>query len=370
MQTLRTNLCDLLGIEYPIVQSGMNGVAGPELVAEVCRAGGLGILAALRLTPDALRTQIRRIRELTDRPFGVNQWLHPDVRRPVDPAAVDSSVVADVQRTLNTFRARLGVTPADARPAQFPAFVDHSFEVIIEERVPVWSIGLGNPEPALVDRCHAAGILVMTMVTSVEDATAAAAAGVDIVVAQGAEAGGHRSIWRRGNDGPRPGIGTMVLVPQVVDAIDQPVLAAGGIADGRGLAAALVLGASGAMLGTRFIAAREAIAPAFFKSSVIAAGSGDTVVSTAFTGLPMRSLRNQFATDYESSGAPTLPAMLQANAADDIYKAAAQAGNRDYFPMPAGQSAGLISDMPGAADIVRSIVDEARTALDRLPRPR
>src|SRR5262249_2995283 len=154
---------------------------------------------------------------------------------------VDAGVVAKVQGTLNTFRARLGVAPADARPRQFPALVDDAFAVIIEERVPVWSIGLGNPEPTLVDRCHAAGILVMTMVTNVEDARAAAATGVDIVVAQGAEAGGHRSMWRRGDDGQRPGIATLVLVPQVVDAIRQPVLAAGGIADGRGLAAALAL---------------------------------------------------------------------------------------------------------------------------------
>ena len=206
----------------------------------------------------------------------------------------------------------------------------------------------------------------MTMVTSVEDAVATAASGVDIIVARGAEAGGHRSIWRRGTGAGCGGVGTMVLVPQVVDAVRQPVLAAGGIADGRGLVAALALGAAGAMLGTRFIAAREAIAPEFFKSAVVDAGSGDTVVSDAFTGLPMRTLRNRFATDYQASGSPVLPAMLQANAAEDIYKAAAQKGDREYFPMPAGQSAGLISDMPGAGYIVRAIVEEARATLERL----
>jgi NAD(P)H-dependent flavin oxidoreductase YrpB (nitropropane dioxygenase family) len=135
------------------------------------------------------------------------------------------------------------------------------------------------------------------------------------------------------------------------------VLAAGGIVDGRGLAAALALGAAGVMLGTRFIATREAIAPPFFKNAVIDAGAGDTVVSAAFTGLPMRTLRNRFATEY--GDAPVLPPMLQSSAADDIFTAAAQRGDADYFPMPAGESAGLIADLPAAADVVRGMVEEA-----------
>jgi len=131
--------------------------------------------------------------------------------------------------------------------------------------------------------------------------------------------------------------------------------------DGRGLVAALALGAAGVMLGTRFIAVRESIAPPFFKDSVLAAGTGDTTVSHAFTGLPMRVLRNRFADDYSS--APILPPMLQSNAAEDIFKAAAQRGDREHFPMPAGESAGLIGDMPAAADVVQAIVSEADAVL-------
>ena len=138
----------------------------------------------------------------------------------------------------------------------------------------------------------------------------------------------------------------MVLVPRIVDAVPQPAIATGGIADGRGVVAALALGAYGVMLGTRFIAARKSIAPPFFKASVLAAASGDTVVSDAFTGLPMRVIRNRFSDDY--AGGPVLPPMLQSGAAQDIFAAAARQGDREHFPMPAGESAGLVRDMPPA----------------------
>jgi len=343
----------MLKIRHPIVQSGMSRVAGPELVAAVSNAGGLGILAALRLEPDALRAQIRRIRELTNAPFGVNLWLHPAVVHPAAPDTIDLPTLAAAQGRLNEIRSRLGLASSTAAPARFPELVAHNLDVILDERVAVWSIGLGNPTRDMVSRCRARGVRVMAMVTNVTDALAAAGAGVDIIVAQGTEAGGHRSTWTAGSDEAS----TMVLVPRIVDAVTQPVLAAGGIVDGRGLAAALSLGASGVMLGTRFIATREAIAPPFFKNAVIEAGAGDTVVSAAFTGLPMRTLRNRFATEY--GDAPVLPPMLQSSAAEDIFKAAAERGDANYFPMPAGESAGLITDLPAAADVVRGMVEEA-----------
>jgi nitronate monooxygenase len=205
----------------------------------------------------------------------------------------------------------------------------------------------------MVLRCHDRGIAVMAMVTNVRDAQTVAAAGVDVVVAQGTEAGGHRSNWSEGAEEA----GTLVIVPRIVDAIDRPVVAAGGIVDGRGLVAALALGAAGVMLGTRFIATRESIAPDFFKQAVLAAGAGGTVVSAAFTGLPMRTLRNRFADDY--GDAPILPPMLQSSAAEDIFKAAGQRGDAAYFPMPAGESAGLIHDLPSAADVIRGMVGDA-----------
>jgi nitronate monooxygenase len=365
---LRTALCELLGIEYPIVQSGMGSVAGPELVAEVSRAGGLGVLASLSVPPEELRTRIRRVRALTDRPFGVNLWMHSELRPPVDPATLPAAAVRDVQSVLNRFRARLDVPATDARPDTGPAPIEPAFEVMLEERAPVFSTGIGLPDAEMVKRCHARGTKVIAMVATVEDARAAAALGADAVIAQGGEAGGHRSV---GVKLPAPEVatvGTLALVPQIADAVSLPVLAAGGIADGRGLVAALALGASGVLLGTRFVATRESMAPEFWKKRVLELDGSATTLTDAFTGQWARVLRNTFATEYRASGAPVLPGLLQTVAAQDVYAAAVARGDSEYFHMYAGQSVGLIHDLPGAGEVVEAIVREARAVLAALPR--
>jgi nitronate monooxygenase len=366
MDRLRTSLCDLLGVEYPILQSGMGGVAGPELVAEVSRAGGLGILAALRLSADQVRTGIRRVRDLTDRPFGVNLWLHTDIRPPVDPATLPQETIQRVQGTLNTFRDRLGLAATAARPAPVPDLIDEAFEVILEERVPVWSIGLGNPGREMVARCRERGVKVIAMVATVDDARAVAAAGVDAVVAQGSEAGGHRSTWVKPSSREGAQVGAMALIPQIVDAVELPVIAAGGIADGRGIAAALALGAVGALLGTRFVATRDSAAADFWKKALLEQSSEATTVTDAFTGLYARVLKSAFTDGYAASGAPVLPALLQSSAAQDIYAAATKQQNREYFPMHAGQSVGMVHDLPGAAEVVETLVRETCAALRAL----
>lgn len=363
---LRTSLCDLLGIEYPILQSGMGRVAGPELAAEVSRAGGLGILAGLGLDAATLRGQIRSLRRLTDRPFGVNLWLHTELRPPVDPARIPETVVLAVQEALNRFRVRLGLPQTSARPAAVPDRIAEAFEVVLEEQVPVWSIGLGDPGVEMVRRCHGRGIKVIAMVATVEDARKVAASGVDAVVAQGSEAGGHRSTWVKPASRELASIGTMALVPQVVDAVGVPVIAAGGLADGRGLVAAIALGAAGILLGTRFVATKESMAPPVWKSSLLDASSDATTVTDCLTGLHARALRNSFTEEYAASGAPVLPGLLQANAAQDIYTAAAKQGQRDYFPLMSGQSVGLVRNLPGAAEVVEALVREARATLASL----
>ena len=362
--SFRTPLCALLGIQYPILQSGMGRVAGPELVAEVCNAGGLGILAGLGVKGADLKTQIGRVRELTDRPFGVNLWLHTELRPPADVTKIPEERVRAVQETLNRFRERLRIPTTLARPAGVPDLIAEAFETILDERVPVWSIGLGNPGPDMVRRCHERGIKVVAMTATVEDARAVAASGVDAVVAQGSEAGGHRSTWIKSASREAACVGSIVLVPQVVDAVKVPVIAAGGIADGRGVAAAIALGASGAMLGTRFVATREANVPPFWKKAIVDGSSDATTNTDVLTGLYARAIRNSFTEDYAASGAPVLPALVQANAAQDIYNAAATQGKAEYFPLIAGQSVGLINDLPGAADVVRTIVAEARAAMN------
>ena len=362
--TFRTSVCDLLGVEYPIVQSGMGGVAGPEMVAEVSRAGGLGILAGLSVPPDDLRRMIRRTRELTDRPFGVNLWLHRAVQTPIEPKSIPEDAIVGAQTQLNRFRKELGLEPTLARPAAMPDVLGAAIDVVIDERVPVFSTALvGTQDAALVHRCHERGVKVLTMVASVDDARAAAASGVDAIVAQGGEAGGHRSIGGKPASPDRDSISTMALVPAVVDAVRVPVLAAGGIADGRGLVAALALGAAGILIGTRFVATREAMAPEIWKKRLIESDATATTLTDVFSGLWARGLRNRFSEEYRASGAPVLPPLVQRMAAQDVFNAAAKQQEAELFVMWSGQSVGLIHDLPGAADVVHTIVREARDVL-------
>jgi nitronate monooxygenase len=365
---LRTPLCDRLGIEYPIVQSGMGGVAGPELVAEVSRAGALGIIAGLNLTADRVRQAIRAVRAKTDRPFGVNLFMPDQLRPPVDPATIPDETTRAVQGVLNGFRRRLGLPTTTDRPPAVPDLIPAALEVILDERPPVFSIGLGNPEPALVSACRERGIQVMAMVTTVEHARTVERAGVDMVVAQGAEAGGHRSTWIKPPTVEAVSIGTLTLVPQIVDAVRVPVIAAGGIADGRGLVASLALGASGALLGTRFVATREATVPEFQKKTLLEAEAEATTVTDAVSGLWARFVRNTYTTEYDAARAPVFPALLQSRAAQDIFGYAGEQAAPEWFPMATGQSVGLVHDLPGAAEVVERIVREARAVLEALAR--
>ena len=363
MMRFRTVLCDLLGIQYPIIQSGMGTVAGPDLAAEVSRAGGLGVIGGLNQPPDELRKRIRFVREHTDRPFGLNLWLHAELREPVAVSTIPADTVAKVQTTLNTFRQRLDLPASTAAPPPAPALVDAGFEVILEEQVPVFSAAIGLPTPDMIERCHARGIKVMAMVSTVSDAREAASSGVDVIVAQGGDAGGHRSLGAKPTSPEPTMVGTMALVPQIVDAIRVPVVAAGGLADGRGLVAALALGAHGVLLGTRFVATRESMAPEFYKKCVLEREADATTITDAFTGQWARALRNTFATEYRASGAPTLPSLLQSVIAQDVYAAAAKNQDGEHFPMFCGQSVGLVHNLLGAAEVVETIVREAREVL-------
>jgi nitronate monooxygenase len=362
----RTPLCDLLRIEYPILQSGMGGVAGPELAAEVSKAGGLGILGGLMKTAEQIRTEIRQVRVLTDRPFGVNLWIHQDLRPPVPASSVTDDAITAVQEVLNTFRRRLGLPiPAD-RPAPPPDLIAEAFQVVLDERVPVWSTVFGPPDPAMIEECHRRGITVIAMVATPHAARTVVASGCDAVVAQGSEAGGHRATFAKPSSRDIGSIGAMALVPQIVDAVRVPVIAAGGVADGRGLVAALALGASGILMGTRFVATRESTAANVWKKALLEQDGDETTVTDAFTGLYARALRNRFTEEYAASGAPVLPTLWQSRAANDISAASIRDDNRDYFSMWSGQGVGLIHDLPGAGEVVELVIREARAALDKL----
>lgn len=237
---------------------------------------------------------------------------------------------------------------------------------MLEERVPVWSIGLGTPPAEMVERCHARGIKVIAMVATVEDALEVAAAGVDAIVAQGSEAGGHRSTWTKKASREQASIGTMALLPQVVGKIKVPVIAAGGITNGKGLVASIALGAQGVMIGTRFIATRESIAPDFHKKAIIESSSDTTTVTDVFTGMYARVLRNTFTEEYAASGTQVLPPFMQFMV-KDILEAAAAKNEKEYFPLYCGQGIGTFHDMPGAGEVIHQIIREARSVLRELP---
>jgi nitronate monooxygenase len=364
---LRTRLCDLLGIQHPVLQAPMARVASPALVAAVSEAGGLGILPGVGVPPPVLREQIREIHARTKRPFAVNLLLHEQFIAPADPAKLLRATIDGAQGMLNRFRGELKLPPRHDPPPPLPDLIGSAFAVILEERVPVFSIGLGRPTSQQMERCRAQGMKVIAMAATLADARVLAEAGVDAVIAQGGEAGGHRSTWVKPPSIEHAAIGAMVLVPQLAQALGIPVVAAGGIGTGRQLAAALALGATGVHMGTRFIATQESIAPAFHKQAVLASDGDGTRLTDAFTGLYARVLRNRFSEEYAASGAPVLPPLLQQMAAMDVTAASEAQGRSDFYPMYAGQGTGLLRELPAAGDVVRSIVNEALATIVNLP---
>jgi nitronate monooxygenase len=354
--SLRTPLCDVLRIRLPVVQAPMaGGFTTPELVAAVTRAGGLGSFGVMGMSAEAVRADVRRALELGGAPVAVNVLLAPP-----EPAGD-----ADAMRALLApFRERLGL-PIDPQPPVGPppdpplALV----EAALEAGATVVSGALGDPSP-LVPLARDAGAPLMSMVTTVDEARAHAAAGADVIVAQGAEAGGHRAIADVGPDGP-PLVGTLALVPRVVDALDVPVVAAGGISDGRGLAAALALGATGASLGTRFLLAPESGAAPVYRERLRGLEETETVVSDAVTGRPARWIRNELVESLRA-GPGHLGWGPQRAAVSDVWAAAAKAGEADLVPMLAGLGAPPADPELPAEEIVAAVVSQAEEVLSRL----
>ncbi|MBI1962653.1 MAG: nitronate monooxygenase [Candidatus Rokubacteria bacterium] len=322
---LHTPLCDLLGIRYPICQAGMGWVARSALAAAVSAAGGLGVIAAVHGTPAELRDEIRRVRDATDRPFGVDVLFA-------------------------TIRA------AGAEVERFTDQVKGWTDVALEERVPVLIAGLGNPGPVTAE-AHRLGIKVMALCGNVKQARDHAQNGVDVVIAQGHEAGGHTGR-----------IGGLVLIPAVVDAVaPTPVVAAGGLADGRGLAAALALGAVGVWMGTRFIATGEAWGHDNYKKKVVAIDEEGTVVHRGATGKPCRAVRNNFTREWEKRVGEILPFPLQAQRVGfPAALLARERGDVENGHAACGQSAGLVRDIVPAREVIERVVAEAEAVLARL----
>jgi nitronate monooxygenase len=351
----RTPLCEHLGIGHPIVLAPMAaGPSTPELTAAVSNAGGLGMLAASGLPPEILREQIRAVRASTSRPFGVNFLLAG-----IEDGNHDT---AEMQRFLDRYRPELELQPGQPEPPVPAPLLPAQLEVCVEEGVTIFGGAAGNPAP-LLGAARDTGGEVWAMVTTVDEAMRMEAQGVDVVVAQGAEAGGHRSALDLGPDDEAPLVGTLALVPQVVDAVSVPVVAAGGIGDARGVVAALALGAQAAQLGSRFLVARESGAFPAWKDAVLGAAETDLVVTRAYTGRPARGVRNRLYAELTAEGPPPLAWPLQRAAAGDIYDAARERGEIDLFPLLAGQAPRLTRPDQAAGDIVAELVADAAALL-------
>jgi nitronate monooxygenase len=342
-----TRAAELLGIRRPIVQAPMAGSTTPELVAAVSEAGGLGSVGAARTPPDDLRATIRRIRELTDRPFGVNVFAWPPFDADADPTRTLAGLAPLYED--------VGVAaPAEVRAPFDPStLLERQLAVVAEERVPVFSFTFGIPP---LDEVRAAGAVIAGTATSPAEAAALERAGVDLVVAQGSEAGGHRGTFLHGFDEGL--IGSLALVPAVVDAVAVPVLAAGGIMDGRGVAAAFALGADGVQVGTAFLSTGESALGDVERR--VLAGAGSTVVTDRFTGRPARGVRNALSTRLED--VEPLPFPLQAVATGPVTRAAVEQGREELAQVLAGQGAPRGRAL-GAAELVATLVRETDEVL-------
>jgi enoyl-[acyl-carrier protein] reductase II len=308
----------------------MGFVARSELAAAVSEAGGLGVIGAAFLTLDELRREIRKVKEKTDKPFGVD-ILFATYGRPSD----------------------------DPRVEEFTDEVRKQIDIVFEEGVPVLASGLGNPAP-VVPQAHKLGMKVVGLVGNTKNAKRVAASGVDIIVAQGYDGGGHTGR-----------VGTLTLVPAVVDCIKLPVMAAGGIADGRGLVAALALGAVGIWMGTRFVASKEAYAHNNYKNKITEIDDEGTTRTRCFTGKPCRVIKNKTSAEWEKREDEIEPfpiqiAKISQYIGENVYEASRLHGKIDIGSCAAGQSSVLIHEVKNCAQILTEIMNEADEILTKL----
>jgi nitronate monooxygenase len=354
MSWSRRALCDLLAIEHPIIQAPMAGASTAALAAAVSNAGALGGFGATDSSPEELRQVIRSIRQKTDKPYIINLYL--DRRAPyVRNAGHEAALKRALAPAHSELRAGEVPDPVDL----FGRF-DSQVAIVIEERVPVLSSHFGAPDSTTIRALKANGTRVIATATTIKEACQLEAAGLDAIIAQGSEAGGHR-----GTFSAQPGtadIGTLALVPQIVDAVSLPVIAAGGIMDGRGIAAAMMLGASGVQMGTAFVGCPETAVHAAYVERLLMADPGDAVLTDAFSGRPMRVLRNRLVDLLEGHRAHRLAFPEQLSMTRNLRKAATAASNAEFMSMWAGQGVTLARAVP-AAELVEHFVAEARQLL-------
>ena len=350
-------LLDLLGIELPIVQAPMAGANGAAMAIAVSEAGGLGSLPCAMLDPAKVRAEIGVIRQQTTRPFNVNFFCHT-------PPEPDPQREAVWRETLAGYYAEFGLDPAATAPAASRAPFDEAMCEIVEDLKPeVVSFHFGLPARALLDRVKAAGSRVLASATTVAEARWLDERGCDGIIAQGFEAGGHRGMFL--SDDVATQVGTLALVPQVVDAVRVPVIASGGIGDGRGIAAAFALGAAGAQVGTAYLFTPESTISDLHRAALHAPDTDATAVTNLFSGRPARGLVNRLMREIGplSEAAPAFPTAGSALA--PLKARAEAAGLSDFSNLWSGQAAGLGRDL-GAGELTRRLAEDAARHLRAL----
>ncbi|MGD2097062.1 MAG: nitronate monooxygenase [Desulfobacterales bacterium] len=372
-RVLRTQLCDMLGIEYPILSAGMGPTligektgAPIELVVAVSEAGGLGVLGGSGYTVDELQQEIREIKKQTDKPYGVDLLLpkYLDLKGGIGGTDATELPLEEVLKTIpqahqewiHKIKQEMELPDAQImiRRNTTTMYPKESIQVCIEEKVPLFCAGLGNPG-FMVKDAHAAGMKVLGITGNAKNAKRMADSSVDLLVAQGHEGGGHTGR-----------IGTMVLLPAAIDAaFPVPVLAAGGIGDGRGLAAALVMGCAGVWVGTRFLATHEGGALDVNKQKIVQSTDEGTRVSTAYTGKTLRASYNRFHDLWENSGLEPLPFPTQILISSALLASFVEAHKTDFVGGLAGQVSGIIKDIKPAARVLEEMVEGAVDILIR-----
>src|SRR5260221_4282369 len=347
----QNRLTTKLGIEYPIIQGPLGGLSSERLTAAVSNFGGLGSFGAHALTPEAIKDVIAKIRSITSNPFAMNLWVSTEDEgaRKSDENAFNRSLAP-----IAVHIAALGAPRPEYEPYSQIQFEDQA-RILLDERVPVFSFIYGIPPREILEECRAKRIVTIGTATTPEESAALQDAGVDAIVASGFEAGGHRGSFLRAADDSLTG--TFSLVPQIADTVNLPLIAAGGIADARGVVAALVLGAEAVQMGTVFLACEESGASPLHRQVLRGKKAGYTALTKGFTGRLARGIHNRLLEELNQTGTPILPYPLQRSLLRNLAIPAESAGRSDLLPLWAGQSANL-SSCTDASGFLTSLVEE------------
>jgi nitronate monooxygenase len=348
-----------LNIQRPIIQAPMALSDSPALAAAVSNQGGLGSLGAALFEPEQIRQKIKEIRNLTDKPFNINLFA------PIEPIVHSKEEIKKALQALNYFRKKLGIAERESIEISPTTTFEEKLAVVLEEKVPIFSFTFGLLPPETIQKIKSCGIKVIGTATTVREAQLLEENGVDAIVAQGYEAGGHRGTDLKITSINDALTGTLALVPQLVSTVTVPVIASGGIMNGSGIVAALALGASGVQMGTAFLTCPESSIHIKHRERLLSSTDESTRLTDVFTGRMARSLKNDLLLEMEKRNCPVLNFPLQSALLKDIREEAIKQNNPEYMSLWAGQASRLCRDQ-SAAELVNTLVTESNMRLKKI----